>query len=174
MIGFGLITVPGVAAGLMHMFNHAIMKACLFMALGCVFLRRGSVDLEAFKGLGKVMPWTMAAFVIGGLGLIGMPLTAGFISKWYLVIAALEHGWGGFILIATIMAGSLLAVVYIWRVVEVAYFRAPDIDERDEAPLSLLVPTWILALATIYFGIDTRLNVGAVTEAAQSLLGGAP
>ena len=174
VIGVGLFSAAGLAAGVLHLFNHAIMKGCLFMAVGCVYLRQDSVSIEAFKGLGKTMPWTMAAFVIGGLGLIGMPLTSGFISKWYLVLAALDHGWGGMVLIATIMGGSLLAVAYVWRVVEVAYFQPPENADNTEAPLSLLVPTWILALATIYFGIDTQLPVGASFGAAEDLMAGAP
>jgi multicomponent Na+:H+ antiporter subunit D len=174
MIGIALVSVTGLSAGILHLFNHAIMKGCLFMALGCVYYQCGSARIADFKGLGKTMPWTMAAFVIGGLGLIGMPLTAGFISKWYLVMAALEHGWAGAVIIATVLAGSLLAVAYIWRIVEAAYFQQPDKTEKAEAPLALLIPTWILALATIYFGIETSLNVGAATQAAQALLGGAP
>ncbi len=174
VIGVGLFSVAGLAAGVMHLFNHAIMKGCLFMAVGCVYLRTGGVTIEAFRGLGRTMPWTMAAFVIGGLGLIGMPLTSGFISKWYLVLAALDHGWGGAVIVATVMAGSLLAVAYIWRVVEAAYFQPPEGDAPSEAPLGLLVPTWILALATIYFGIDTQLPVAASFGAAEQLMGGTP
>lgn len=174
MIGIALVSVAGLSAGILHLFNHAIMKGCLFMAAGCVYYRHGSARIEDFKGLGKTMPWTMAAFVIGGLGLIGMPLTAGFISKWYLITAALEHGATGLVIIAVVLGGSLLAVAYIWRVVEAAYFHEPENHEKVEAPLTLLVPTWILALATIYFGVDTHLSVNGAMQAAQSLLGGAP
>lgn len=174
VIGIALVSVAGLSAGLLHLFNHAIMKGCLFMALGCVFYRHGSARIEDFKGLGQTMPWTMAAFVIGGLGLIGMPMTAGFISKWYLIMAALEHGWAGAVIIATILIGSLLAVAYVWRIIEVAYFQKPESNKKAEAPLALLIPTWVLALATIYFGLKTGLSVGGATQAAQALLGGAP
>ena len=172
VIGIALVSTVGLTAGILHIFNHAVMKACLFMSLGCVYYRFGSARIEDFKGLGKTMPWTMAAFVIGGLGLIGMPLTAGFISKWYLIMAALGHGVLGSVIVAAVLIGSLLAVAYVWRIVEVAYFQQPDNPEKNEAPLALLIPTWILALATIYFGIDTQFSLGAATQSAQTLLGG--
>jgi multicomponent Na+:H+ antiporter subunit D len=173
VIGVALASTYGLGAGILHLFNHAIMKGCLFMALGCVVYRLGSAGIGDFRGLGRTMPWTMAAIVIGGLGLIGVPLTAGFISKWYLVLAALDEGAIGFAIVAAVLVGSLLALAYVWRIVEAAYFQEPDSTERNEAPLALLVPTWILALATIYFGVETSLSVGTAMQAAQSLLGGA-
>ncbi len=173
ILGVSLASVFGVAAGILHLFNHALIKGALFMAMGCVMYRIGSVRLEAMAGLGKTMPFTMAAFVIGGLSLIGVPLTVGFISKWYLVRAALElELWPVAVLV---LVGSLLAVVYVWRVVEVAYFRPPRGDPAvREAPLLLLLPTWALVLANLWFGIDAKLTVGVAIRAAQSLLGLAP
>jgi multicomponent Na+:H+ antiporter subunit D len=114
----------------------------------------------------------MAIIVIGGLSLIGVPGTVGFISKWYLVLAAFERDWWP--LIIAVLLGSLLAVIYIWRLVEVAYFREGEGEVRGEAPLSLLIPTAILALANIYFGIDTRLPIYLSDSAAQMLFGGSP
>lgn len=172
VLGLAMLSVAGLGAGILHMFNHAIMKGCLFMALGCIFYKRGSARIEDFKGLGQTMPFTMAAFVIGGLGLIGMPLTAGFISKWYLVMAALDLGTIGVLIIAAVLGGSLLAVAYVWRLVEAAYFQEPDKEGIDEAPLSLLIPTFILALATIYFGLQTDLSAGMAFTAAESLMSG--
>ena len=124
MLGIGLFSVTGLTATLVHLFNHALMKGALFLAMGCVAWRIGSVELEDLRGLGKRMPLTAAAFVAGGLSLIGVPLTAGFISKWYLVLAALERGmWPVAVLV---LGGSLIAVAYVWRVVEAAYFREPE------------------------------------------------
>jgi multicomponent Na+:H+ antiporter subunit D len=116
------------------------------------------------------MPWTMAAFVAGGLSLIGVPLTVGFVSKWYLVAASLESGmWPVAVLI---VASSLLAVVYVWRVVEAAYLSdAPDGRRVEEAPPSLLVPTYLLVAANVYFGIDAGLTTRVATRAAGILMG---
>ena len=170
-LGFGLATVTGLTAGIIHLFNHALMKTALFLALGCVFYRIGSVTLKDMQGLGRLMPWTFAAFVAGGLSLIGVPLTAGFISKWYLLLAALDRGlWP---LAVLVVVGSLLAMIYIWRVVEAAYFQEPAKPRRGvvEAPLSLLLPTWLLVAANIYFGIDTSLTIRLAELAAKLLLG---
>jgi len=173
VLGISFASALGLTAGILHLFNHALMKGSLFMAMGCVMYRMGSVRLETMSGLGRAMPWTMAAFVAGGLSLIGVPLTVGFVSKWYLVQAALEQGmWP---VAAVVLVGSLLAVVYVWKVVEVAYFRrvSPGTEIR-EAPLALLVPTWALVLANFWFGIDANLTVDVATRAATALLGGLP
>ncbi len=171
ILGISFVSVTGLTATLLHLFNHALMKGALFMAIGCVMYRVGSVRIEQMAGLGKQMPWTMAAFVAGGLSLVGVPLTVGFISKWYLVLGALENGlWPVAVLV---LFGSLLAVVYIGKVVEVAYFNDPLPDQSGitEAPLSLLIPTWVLTLANIYFGIDASLTAGVAGRAAQLLMG---
>lgn len=172
ILGLALLNLLGLTAATLHLFNHALMKGALFLALGCIALRMGATEISQLRGMGKRMPITMAAFVIGGLSLIGVPGTAGFISKWYLALAAFERGWWPLILV--IVVGSLLAVVYIWRVVEVAYFQESEDQSRCEAPLSMLIPTAVLALANIYFGLDTRLPLYLADSAAQLLLGSAP
>ena len=169
IIGFSVSTVTGLTATLLHLFNHALMKGALFLALGAVMYRIGGVQISQFQGLGKLMPLTMAAIVIGGLSLIGVPLTVGFVSKWYLLMALVETGlWPVAVLV---LLGSLLAVVYVWRIVEVAYFKPAlaGSETVKEAPLSFLIPIWILVFANIYFGIDTRLSVAVAETAAQSL-----
>ena len=86
-------------------------------------------------------------------------------------MALIEQGWWP--VAALILLGSMLAVIYVWRVVEVAYFNEP-LDNNSaikEAPMSFLVPIWILVIANIYFGIDTRLSVQVAEAAAQSLFG---
>lgn len=173
VLGISYGSVEGLTAAILHLFNHALMKGALFLALGCVMLRVGDVTINGVRGLGRQMPWTMGAFVAGGLSLIGVPLTVGFISKWYLVVAALDDGrWW---IAAVILASSLLAVIYVWKVVEAAYLREPPAGRVvREAPLSMLLPTWALVLANIWFGVDADLTVGVARTAAMGLLGVAP
>ncbi len=170
ILGISLASVTGLTAALLHLFNHALIKAALFMAVGAVMYQVGSVRIEAMRGLGKKMPWTMAAFVLGGLSLIGVPGTVGFISKWYLVLAAVEAGlW---FIAAVVLVGSLLALIYIWRVVEAAYFHEyVGHLEVKEAPLSLLIPIWTLVLANLYFGLHSSPTTGIAIRAAETLLG---
>ncbi|MCA1797711.1 MAG: hypothetical protein LC645_09290 [Geobacteraceae bacterium] len=171
-LGISLNSHAGLSAGILHMFNHALMKGALFMVMGAVVYRTGSAYLNDFRGLGRRMPWTMAAFVLGGMSLIGFPLTAGFISKWILVEATIEAGWWP--VTGIVLIGSLLAVIYLWRVIETAYFNPRHEIEHgtDEAPLSLLFPMWILVGANIYFGIDTSIPLDMAERAATLLISG--
>lgn len=175
ILGLSFASVTGLTATLLHLFNHALMKGALFMALGCVVYRIGSVRIEAMAGLGRRMPLTTAAFVVGGLSLVGVPLTVGFVSKWYLILGALERGWWP--VAVAVLVASVMALAYVWRVVEVAYFRPPASEEaleEGEAPWSLLAPTWALVAMNVYFGIDAGRTVGVAQEAARALLGTAP
>ncbi|MDX1593526.1 MAG: monovalent cation/H+ antiporter subunit D family protein [Gammaproteobacteria bacterium] len=173
VLGIGFASATGLTAALVHLFNHAVMKAVLFLALGAVVYRVGGARLSDLRGLGHAMPLTMAALVVGGLSLIGVPLTAGFISKWYLVLAALEAGWWPVAVL--VLFGSLLAVIYVWRVVETTYMqpRPEGAVTVSEAPWHLLLPIWVLVAANIWFGIDTDLTVGVAGGIASDLLGSA-
>jgi multicomponent Na+:H+ antiporter subunit D len=170
--GIGLANQSGLTGGIVHLFNHALMKGALFLVLGAVVYRAGSVKLAELGGIGRRMPLTFAAFVIAGLGIIGTPGTAGFISKWYLALGALDNGrWP---LVFLIVASSLIALVYVGRVVEVAYFRATSTaaEKASDPPLNMLVPILVLAAATVYFGFFTELSAGIAAKAAQALVGG--
>ena len=167
-LGLSFATEAGVAAGLIHVFNHALMKGALFLVAACVTWRMGGTTIESMKGLGKRMPLTMAAMVTAGLALVGVPGTVGFVSKWALVSAALDRG--SLVIAFLIMASSLLALVYVWKLIEVVYFATPDAEfERREPPLRLLIPTWILAGASIYFGIFSSFAVDVANLAAAQL-----
>ncbi len=170
-LGISLLSVTGLTGGIVHLFNHALTKGALFMLLGCVALRSGTVTFDHLAGLGRRMPVTAAGLVIAGLSLVGVPGTVGFVSKWYLVLAALERGWWWLALL--VVLSSLLAVAYVWRLVEACYFRASECT-REEAPWSMLAPAWLLVASCVWFGLDTRVTVGAAAAAADVLLGVAP
>jgi len=178
ILGISLVSVAGVMAGILHLFNHALIKTALFMTVACFYFRFDSVSLKDLKGVGRQMPWTTMAFVIGGLSLIGIPTTAGFISKWYLIVAALEKDWWW--LAALILLGSIMTVIYIWKVVEVIYFQSADTESQantetvkfNEAPLSMLIPVWVIIIANIYFGVNASFTTDIAQQAAVYLLGG--
>lgn len=170
-LGIGLGTQAGSIASLVYLLNHALIKGGLFLAIACVVFRIQSVKLEDFNGLGRRMPWTMSAILLLGLGLIGVPLTAGFISKWYILSAAIEQDrW---LSAVVILGGSLLAILYVWKIVEHAYFRpspspARDIPATREAPLTMLVPLWLLVAGNFYLGLDTSFSAGFADTAMRA------
>jgi multicomponent Na+:H+ antiporter subunit D len=171
--GISLATSAGISAGYLHVINHAVTKAALFATAGLLLLRLGSVKLTELAGLGRRMPWTFAAIVVAGLGLVGVPPTAGFVSKWALATALLEQGrWP---VLVAVLASSLLALVYVGRIVEVAWFREPPaltgLPEHRKAPASMVAAIWFLVLVSVYFGIDATLPAALADAAAAALLG---
>ncbi|MEM9898574.1 MAG: monovalent cation/H+ antiporter subunit D family protein, partial [Pseudomonadota bacterium] len=92
LLGLSFGTEEGVQAALIHIFNHGLMKAALFMSVAAVMLRLGVHTCGGFHGLTRRMPFTAAAFIFAGLSLIGVPLTVGFVSKWYLLQASFDAG----------------------------------------------------------------------------------
>ena len=159
VLGISLASVTGLTAGLLHLFNHALIKATLFMAMGAVMYRVGSVRMEAMQGLGKkdaldhgrLRGWGALPHRRARHGGIHQQMVS---WCWGRGAGAVGRGGSG-------SGGSLLAVVYIWKVVEAAYFQdfLGELEVR-EAPLSLLIPIWTLVVANIYFGIDATLTAG--------------
>lgn len=173
-LGIALATQTGLTGGIVHLFNHALIKGTLFLSIGCIVYSTGVVRIEDMAGIGRRMPITMGAFVLAGLSLIGVPGTVGFVSKWYLAQGALEQGWWW--LAISIVVSSLIAVVYIGRIVEVAWFREPvktvAKSSDSKLPFEMISVTVLLAAATVYFGIDTELTAGMASRAAEILLAG--
>lgn len=173
-LGMSFGNLDGLTGGLVHLFNHAVMKGGLFLAVACITIRLDSSKIADMRGLAKQMPLTAAAIVTGGLALIGVPATAGFVSKWYLVIGALDKGW--WVVALLILFSSLLAVIYVWKIVEIMYFgEAPEGRKpvKEISPM-MLVPVWVLIGASIVFGLWTDLTVDVAMAAAQQLMGGTP
>lgn len=174
LVGISFATNAGVAAAVVHVFNHALMKAALFMAVGAVFYTMGSHRLPAFKGLGKRMPFTAGCFVIAGLSLIGVPFTAGFISKYLLIEAAFDATLPvpSLLIVMLIVASSLLAVAYIGRVAYEMFLADPPPDAPKVAvPYSMLVPMGVMTAANIYFGLDAEGLTALAREGASVLMG---
>ena len=171
VLGIALLTTEGLAAGILHLLNHAVIKTCLFLAVGAVALRCGGVSLTHMAGLGRRMPFTMAALVVAGLGLIGVPMTAGFVSKWALLNALMQAEY--WYLAVVMLVSSLLAVAYVWRMVEIIYFKPATEATKDvsEAPASMVILTWLLAGLTIVFGLQGTALLGYCSTAAARLMG---
>ncbi|KJS24436.1 MAG: cation:proton antiporter [Hyphomonadaceae bacterium BRH_c29] len=171
ILGVSIGTTAGLSAGLFHLLNHAMMKGALFMAVAGVVLTYQGTTIRDFAGLGRSAPWTMTAFAIAALSLIGVPLTAGFQSKLQLGFALFDQGmWWA---VALVVFSSFLAVIYMGRVLEAVFFQPPANPRkaRKEAPILMLVPLWILALANIYFGIAADLPLGLARDAAAAAFG---
>lgn len=172
MLGASFVTVAGLTAGIVHIFNHALAKGALFLAVAMFATVAAGLRLDDLKGIARRMPWTFGAFVIAALSLIGIPGTAGFVSKWYLIGAAMELGPAGLPLVAVILVSSLMAVVYVWRIVEVACFgQAADETASPARPQPMLVATlWLAAAANVYFGLVPELPLTLSGDAAGELL----
>jgi multicomponent Na+:H+ antiporter subunit D len=173
-LGLAIANEAGVTGAFLHIFNHALMKGAAFMAVGAILLSAGSCKLDELAGIGRTMPLSAGALTIAGLALIGVPGTSGFVSKWYLVLGAFDAGkpW----LAILIVASSVLAVLYVGRILEVVWFREPCQRslESSEAPAGMLVPTLALAALTIYFGFAASFPAGLASNAATVLLGARP
>jgi multicomponent Na+:H+ antiporter subunit D len=177
VLGFGMGSLAGLQAGFIHMTNHAMIKGGMFIGLGGLAVATaGKTKLDSLAGMGRRMPLTSTGFLICGLSLIGVPLTAGFISKLYLISAVIDAGYWQ--IAAIVLFSSALSVIYLWRLVEVMWFTPSNSgsgnSDNERLPESIMIyaPLWILALANIWFGI----NASAITElsygAAQVLIGG--
>ncbi len=172
MLGASLVSISGLTAGILHIFNHALAKGTLFLAVASFAMVAAGLRLNDLRGIARRMPWTFAAFLVAGLSLIGIPGTAGFVSKWYLIMAAMELGPAGVVLVAVILISSLMAVVYIWRIVEVACFSTAEDDSASAIAVSplMIAVTWLAALANIYFGLVPALPLHLASDAAAELL----
>ncbi|MFN3239457.1 MAG: proton-conducting transporter membrane subunit [Pseudomonadales bacterium] len=176
LLGASLLSESGLTASFTHMFNHALAKSALFLTIACMSMRYLDLRISSLAGAAKEMPLTAAAFVIGGLSLIGVPGTAGFISKWLLIEALMEQGGQGLLMVAIVLVSSLMAVVYVWRTVEVLYFKPPCQDliptERTEAPITMLGMIVLMVAMNIVFGLMPDVPL-SLAEAAAEILAGA-
>lgn len=157
VLGATLLTPYGATAAIVHIANQAFAKITMFFVAGSIQRTTGKTQVHEFAGLGYRMPYTMGAFTIAALSFVGFPLFAGFISKWYLSLGALESGQWWFALV--MVGSSLLNAAYWLPIVYLAFFKArPGAKlEIQEARPTLLWPTLICAGYVILLGTTTQV-----------------
>ncbi len=169
ILAAALLTPLSVMGAAMHIAAHAFGKITLFFAAGAIYTAAHKTEVSQLDGIGRRMPWTMGAFAVGAVSMIGLPPTAGFASKWFILSGAYEAGhW---VAIATIAASTLLSAGYLLPIVFRAFFR-PSADghghAHGEAPLPMVVAMVATATATVlmFFFADLPLSL------ARQLVGG--
>jgi multicomponent Na+:H+ antiporter subunit D len=153
VLGGALLTTSGVLGGIVHITNHAASKITLFLCAGSIYVSAHKTEVSQMSGLARKMPWTMAAFAVASLSLVGLPPTSGFISKWYLAVGSLERGsaW----VLGVLLASSLLSAAYLAPIVYKAYFEeAPDAELHAvrEVPW-MVIPLVVSAAASLLLGL---------------------
>ena len=155
ILGMALLTPAAMAGGMIHVANHAFSKITLFFCAGAIYVAAHKTLVSELSGLAKRMPYTMAAFTIGSLSMIGVPLFAGFVSKWNIAMGAIEAQQ--LIFVGVLLISTVLNASYFFPIVYKAYFEpAPAMKEGEhitEAPTAMVVPIMITAAGTIAFGI---------------------
>lgn len=153
VLGAALLAPSGVLGGIAHLTNHAVSKITLFFCAGSIYVSAHKTEVSQTSGLARRMPWTMAAFAIASLSLVGIPPASGFVSKWYLAVGSLERGspW----LLVVLLTSSLLTAAYLGPIVYKAYFEeSADAGHHDvrEVPF-IVVPLVLTALLSLILGI---------------------
>ena len=169
-VGIGLGTPAGLSGAVFHMVTHGVAKAALFLIAGGIALRLGTRNTDALAGLHVVMPWSSAAFVVAALSMIGIPPTAGFFSKWYLMMGCLEAGRPD--LFAVIVGSTLLSAWYFLRLFETIFFTpAHARRRRAELPPSMLGPIAAAAVALIVLGLVNQTAVESLIRPSPIVSG---
>ncbi|MFQ5987985.1 MAG: proton-conducting transporter membrane subunit, partial [Dehalococcoidia bacterium] len=154
--------------------NHAFMKACLFLIAGGIRYQTALWEIPRFAGLGRRMPWTMAAFTVAALSMVGIPPTAGFFSKWYLILGGIDAG--NWIFVVIILVSSLLSAVYFFRVLENAYTASANsegpVAASSDPPCGMLLPILVLAAGILILGLLNVVIVKRVLELVVAPLHG--
>ena len=150
VLGVALLTPSGIAGGIIHIVVHAFSKITLFFAAGAIYVAHHKTKVSELNGIARKMPFTMAAFSIGALSMIGLPPTSGFISKWYLFFGAIEADQMPVVIV--LLASVILNACYFLPIVYVAFFKKPDpgeTAERKEAPAFMVVPIMLTAAGAL-------------------------
>ncbi len=150
ILGAGMLSAAGMTGGLLHIAMHAFGKITLFFCAGAIYVASHKKYISEMDGLGRRMPVTYGAFLLGSLSIVGMPPLGGFISKWQLLLGAFEAGQ--MVLLVVLLVSSLLNAAYFFPVVYRGFFAAPQsesVAEVREAPLFCLIPLVVTALMSL-------------------------
>jgi multicomponent Na+:H+ antiporter subunit D len=155
ILGVALLTPAGIQGGIVHIANHAFAKITLFFCAGAIYVATHKKNISEMGGLGRAMPFTFAAFAIAALSMAGVPPVGGFVSKWYLLVGAMNAHQIGIILV--LLLSTILNVAYFAPVVVHAFFGKPPAGESHteirEAPYAVLVPLLISATLSVVVGV---------------------
>jgi multicomponent Na+:H+ antiporter subunit D len=166
-----LLAPLSVVGAIVHIAAHAFGKITLFFAAGAIYTAAHKTEVSQLDGIGRRMPWTMGAFAIGALSMIGLPPAAGFVSKWYMLAGAMQASqWA---VVGVIVGSTLLNAGYFLPIVYRAFFRAPGDSAHDhahgEAPWPMVLALTITAVATVLMFLMPELPLAL---ARQTLVGG--
>ncbi len=165
--GVWLANSTGLSGAILHIVNDALMTLCLFLAAAAIAYRVGSLDFDNLQGLYKRMPITMAAFTVGAFSMIGIPPTAGFFSKWYLILGGIEAGHWEYVV--ALLFSSLINAILFFRIIAIAYFRKEGDHarlQREEAPLIMQGPLILTAATLIVIGLGSGPLVRGIIKLA--------
>jgi multicomponent Na+:H+ antiporter subunit D len=173
--GIGVANATALKGAIFHIVNDAMMMACLFLVAGLVVYRTNGHRIADFKGIFRTMPFTASIFTVGALAVIGVPPTSGFFSKWYLLLGGIEARQWGFV--AALLVSTLISVALFFRIFDKGLYihaqenlpddkGSADTSHAGEAPLSMLLPAFALALAILLVGIYNQVIVNHVIRFA--------
>ncbi|TAK04526.1 MAG: hypothetical protein EPO39_11235, partial [Candidatus Manganitrophaceae bacterium] len=145
ILGAALLSPSGMTGGIIHIANHAISKITLFFCAGSIYVASHKTNISQMKGIGRKMPWTMAAFSIAALSMIGVPPVAGFVTKWYLAVGSIEAGQIPILFV--LLASTLLNAGYFVPVIYTAFFESPEGEAAHGHPPLHPVPQSVGAMA---------------------------
>lgn len=152
ILGAALLSPSSFTGGIMHIASHATMKITLFFCAGAIYVNVHKENISEFDGLGKAMPWTMGAFTIGAIGLIGLPPMNGFVSKWYLGLGAI--GAGKPLALVVLLISGLLNAAYFFPIIHRAFLRQSNqFDGYGEAKPLMVVLLVVTAALSVLFGL---------------------
>lgn len=173
VVAVALLTASGITGSIMHITMHAFGKITLFFTAGAIYIATHKKHISQLYGIGRRMPFTMTAFTIGALSMIAVPPVAGFVSKWYLIMGAVEAQL--IPIIVVIWASTLLNAAYYLPIVYVAFFKDPPEGEPQgikEAPALCVVPLMITAVGTVALFFASPLVLDLVRIAVTGVMGG--